>query len=392
MHLFHRIIPVLMSILSIPFLILWAAGSILSRIFTNPFPPKLIAVKRPIAPKRSEKTMDEVMSLLEDIPLKPLPIPGILSTALKHLPDLIPFLISTKRSISTFLYPYPREFRHLLLQGEDGYPFSSLCALYPDNIKRPALLILHGLLCTKNFQYVRDIALRAFYNWGFHVMVLDLRDFGDTLKVNIKPSSVGLMEKGDIESAASFLLNTGKVNYVCLLGFSLGGLYVLNASRNAELFRGGVIALSPPLDVRKSIERISTKPQWFDGFIFAYYLYRMAFRSKMKSDGIYPPFDNFRDYILKRSCVQYSISFDELIKKTDPFHFIDEIKVPVLILHSKDDPIIPVKQAFTFRNSVRGNPMIRVWITERGGHCAFSVVARKWFCNVLLQFYSYWTS
>lgn len=371
---------------------LWLVGSMLSRFFSNPFPPKPLAVKRPIVPKGSKKTMDEAVSILENIPFKQLPIPGLISTGIKHLPDFIPFLLSTKRSISTFLYPYPREFRYLLLQGEDGYAFSSLCALYPDALRRPALIILHGLLCTKNFQYVREIAFKAFYRWGFHVMVIDLRGFGDTLRVNAKPASIGLMERKDIEKAASFLLDTGKVSHVCLLGFSLGGLIALNASKNGEFFKGGVIALSPPLDLKKSIDRISTKPPWQDQFTFTYYLYTMALRSKMKSDGIYPPFSNFRDYITKWICPAYSIAFEELIEKTDPFHFIDEIKAPVLILQSKDDPVIPVEQALAFRDSAQKNPLIKVWITERGGHCAFSVVARRWFYDVLLQFYSYWTS
>src|SRR5258707_6715957 len=43
---------------------------------------------------------------------------------------------------------------------------------------RPSLIVVHGLFTSSRFDYVRQIAVRAFYEWGFNVAALDLRSFG----------------------------------------------------------------------------------------------------------------------------------------------------------------------------------------------------------------------
>ena len=48
---------------------------------------------------------------------------------------------------------------------------------------------------------------------------------------------------------------------------------------------------------------------------------------------------------------------------------VDQIRVPTLILASKDDPFIPIT---SFRNPrIVGNPLITLLTSEHGGHCGF---------------------
>ena len=48
---------------------------------------------------------------------------------------------------------------------------------------------------------------------------------------------------------------------------------------------------------------------------------------------------------------------------------VDQIRVPTLILASKDDPIVPIA---SFRNPrIAGNPFITLVTPEHGGHCGF---------------------
>ena len=57
---------------------------------------------------------------------------------------------------------------------------------------RPGLIVVHGLFSSRRFDYVRQIAVRAYYEWGFNVLALDLRSFGLTNLTSAAPTTVGL--------------------------------------------------------------------------------------------------------------------------------------------------------------------------------------------------------
>jgi predicted alpha/beta-fold hydrolase len=45
------------------------------------------------------------------------------------------------------------------------------------------------------------------------------------------------------------------------------------------------------------------------------------------------------------------------------------IRVPTLLICSKDDPMVPAESYE--KDVVRGNPSIQQWVTKRGGHLGF---------------------
>ena len=93
----------------------------------------------------------------------------------------------------------------------------------------PALIVVHGLFTSSRFDYVRQIAVRAFYEWGFNVAALDLRSFGMTELTSPAPSTAGWKEGEDILALARYMKELGSTS-VGALGISLGGSSVLNAS------------------------------------------------------------------------------------------------------------------------------------------------------------------
>ena len=68
---------------------------------------------------------------------------------------------------------------------------------------RPGLIVVHGLFSSRRFDYVRQIAVRAYYEWGFNVLALDLRSFGLTNLTSQAPTTVGWKEGEDIVAAGA---------------------------------------------------------------------------------------------------------------------------------------------------------------------------------------------
>ena len=57
---------------------------------------------------------------------------------------------------------------------------------------------MHGLFSSRRFDYVRQIAVHAYYEWGFNVLALDLRSFGLTNLTSQAPTTVGWKEGEDV--------------------------------------------------------------------------------------------------------------------------------------------------------------------------------------------------
>ena len=61
-------------------------------------------------------------------------------------------------------YRYPGQFKDHIVEGADGERIAASIAL--QEAARPALIVVHGLFTSSRFDYVRQIAVRAFYEWG----------------------------------------------------------------------------------------------------------------------------------------------------------------------------------------------------------------------------------
>src|SRR4029078_12702174 len=115
------------------------------------------------------------------------------------------------------------------------------------------VLVVSGLCTTTRFDYVRRIAVRAFYEWGFNVAVLDLRSFGLTEITSSAPSTAGWKEGLALIALGRYMKELGSTS-VGALGISLGGSSVLNASdpEGAErALDGGLLAVSPPAEPKE---------------------------------------------------------------------------------------------------------------------------------------------
>jgi predicted alpha/beta-fold hydrolase len=335
-----------------------------------------------------ERTMDALMNDLESIPH------GLhhsdAAMVRKGLADLSTFVLAQQREAANIGYAYPSQFTDHVFEGADGEHIAASVGLH-EGAPRPGLIVVHGLFSSRRFDYVRDVAVRAFFEWGFNVAALDLRSFGLTNLTSEAPTSAGWKEGGDVLACARYLKGLGSTT-VGALGISLGGSSVLGACHleGADpALGGGVLAISPPSDPRAMAKRLSHKLPPTDPAYALNQGFWAMLRSRIRQSR-WADVHDFVDPIEKVSAPHYGIEPDELWRRAAAREHIADAKVPVLVLHPSDDEVIPVEQARELAEAAHGNELVRVWILPGGGHGAIDAIDRTWFYAVLRGFFERW--
>jgi len=304
-----------------------------------------------------------------------------LARARGGFPDWPLMLAAARPELALLGYRYPRVFRHLVVPGEDAEPIAALVARQPSPAA-PAVVVVHGAMTSKHFDYVRRAAVRA-YRLGFHVLALDLRGFGVTALTSEAPTSLGWAEGGDVLAAGRWLRERGATS-VGAVGFSLGGAAVLCAARRAgegEL-DGGVLAFSPPADVGRALDALSARPPLRDPLFGTWLTLHAAATTRMRAAGYgHEPY-SLREAVELVSAPWYGLGVDELARRASPATWIADVRVPVVAVHAVDDVVIPVAHARELAVRAAGNAHVHVVIRPAGGHAAFDLVDPTWTSGV----------
>jgi pimeloyl-ACP methyl ester carboxylesterase len=353
---------------------------LLARFDTHPVPLPM--------PQPRERSMDALLSDLEAIPHEL--HHSDLAMVRKGLADLSTFVLANQREAANLGYAYPAQFSDRVFEGADGERIAASVGLQEGG-GRPGLIVVHGLFSSRRFDYVRQIAVRAYYEWGFNVLALDLRSFGLTNLTSEAPTTVGWKEGEDILAAGRYLKQLGATT-VGALGISLGASSVLGASHPdgaTEALDGGIVAISPPADPKAMAKRLSVHLPRSDPA----YVLNLAFWAMLKSrvrQARWEGIEDFLDPVERVSAPFYGIEPDELWRRAAAQDHIHAAKVPVLVLHPEDDEIIPVDHARMLAEAARESELVRVWILPGGGHGAIDAVDRAWFYAVLRGFFERW--
>jgi pimeloyl-ACP methyl ester carboxylesterase len=337
------------------------------------------------------KTMSEVMNMLEDIPFRR-GVPRIFAMLAMTLLDFLPTVLNTNRATAGILYPYPDVFEPVMLESQDGTPLFGLMAMQRGSSAGPALILVHGLFSSKNTYGMLSLALKAYYEWHLHVMVLDLRNFGDSGRFSDAPTSWGYREADDILAAAEYLDSLDAVSTVGLLGVSMGAASSLIAAGRSGLDRplsGGVVALNGYADARRAVEHVSTlAPGSLESFA-SWLFFRAVLLCKTLLGGPRPMSD-LGEYTRQVASQYYEVTGEELFRKASPVHCVRDIDVPCLIIHSLDDTIVPVEEADDLIEAASDNPMVAAMVLPRGGHALYQLTNPGWFYGTIGTFLTYW--
>jgi predicted alpha/beta-fold hydrolase len=337
-------------------------------------------------PPPGERSMEALMRDLEAFPSHIHSSPW--AEPRKGLADISTFVLTQSHDGATLGYGYPRQFREMTFDTADGVRIAASVAL--QDVPRPGLIVVHGLFTTRRFDYVREPAVRAFFDWGFNVAAVDLRSFGLTGLMNEAPSSGGWKEGEDLIAVAEQLKDLGATS-VGALGISLGASSVLNASHpdGAEALDGGIIAVSPPADVGNATERLSRDlPLKHPGYALNYG-FRAMLLSRVRGSG-WPDVTLLSEALDKVSAAYYGLDVEEIQRRSSAVNHIPGARVPVLVLHPEDDHVIPVRHAEMLAEAAAGNDLVRVWKLAGGGHGALDAIDKRWTYSVYRNFFERW--
>ena len=249
----------------------------------------------------------------------------------------------------------------------------------------PRVLFLHGLEGSPQSHYVAG-ALRQAHERGWGASLMVFRGCGSEPNTARRFYHSG--ETTDVDFVFEKLSARWPESPWLLLGVSLGGNVLLKwlgeLGSTAERRIRAAAAISVPYDLEAGARHISR------GFARVYdtNFLRSLRRKALAKLARYP--DLFDRAALARARSVYD--FDEVV--TGPVHgfagardyyeksssqrFLADIRVPTLLLSSRDDPFLPPEVLERVERLVSRNPMLTAEFHRAGGHVGFVAGAWPW--------------
>jgi predicted alpha/beta-fold hydrolase len=343
----------------------------------------------PVPPDR-ERTMD---ALIDDLDAVPAHLRHSYPAELRvGFADLSNFIVAQHREGAVIGYRYPGQFQDHIVPGADGERIAASIAL--QEAARPGLIVVHGIFTSSRFDYIRQIAVRAFYEWGFNVAALDLRSFGLTELTSPAPSTGGWKEGQDIIALARYMKELGSTS-VGALGISLGGGAVLDAcdyDETTTALDGGLLAVSPPATPKEVWARLSEPVPFGHPRYPLHRAFQSALTSRVRSGRWPPEAEDMMSAMEIVSAPYYRLDADEIWRNARGLDRVPDCRVPLLVLHPEDDPIIKVEQARMLQEAARDNDLVRVWILPHGSHGLLEAADPQWTHAVYRVFFERWAT
>lgn len=252
----------------------------------------------------------------------------------------------------------------MLVEVSDGDRLAVFCN--EGDPGKPMVVLLHGLGGSAESEYVR-VAARDLLAAGFPVARVDLRGAGES-----GDYSGGMYHGGKTEDVACVIEALDRP--VAVMGFSLGGNMTVKllGERTPGVVAG--VAVSAPLDLGASQEHLHAMA----GGVYERFIMRKLRKEALRPNARYTPEE--RQGVLRARRLR---EFDDVV--TGPRHgwrdaqeyydvnsgaqFLPYVEVPLLLLHSRDDPMVPfAPYAAIDWDSL---PTTTLVLTDQGGHLGF---------------------
>jgi len=248
----------------------------------------------------------------------------------------------------------------------------------------PLVLVLHGLEGNTGRGYVR-LAMDEMHRKGLRPVGMNFRSCSG--EPNRRPRFYHSGETSDLAVVLQWLRKRFPDRPLAALGFSLGGnvllKYLGEEGEGAKEFLSGAAAISVPFDLTAGTRAIESGTM---GRVYTYYFIR-SLRKKVeaKTDLLEGLLD--LEMVLKARTLR---EYDQVA--TAPLHgfpgaaayyreassarFLEDIRVPTLLLQAEDDPFLP---AYALpREKVSRNPCLLPAFTPAGGHVGFVTGSSPW--------------
>ncbi len=233
----------------------------------------------------------------------------------------------------------------------------------PDGQCRGEFVLIHGLESSSEAGYLRSMA-QAALEAGFAVHRMNLRTCGGTEHLCKTMYHAGLT--GDLR----FILE--RIGPAFVVGYSLGGNLALKLAgemgEDVRRLMKAVCAVCVPIDLGACARRLGEPRNR---------IYERRFLRKMRERA------ERRGRPMPKTPIGSLWEFDDLVTAPafsfrgaehyygtqSAVHFLDDVKVPALVIPTKDDPLVPFE---VFRHpAFRTNPALTLEPVEHGGHLGF---------------------
>jgi len=238
------------------------------------------------------------------------------------------------------------------------------------------LIIVHGLEGSSESGYAIGTGSKA-WRAGMNVVRMNMRNCGGT--EGLGPTLYNSSMSADVGAVAQTLIQQDGLGKLALAGFSMGGNLVLKLLGEwgalAPPQVRAAVGISPAMDLAASADALH------EGFnrIYEMKFLRGLRRRTQRKAALYPgryetrylrgihSLRDFDDQITARYC-GFADAQDYYTRAASA-RVLENITVPTLVLHAKDDPFIRVLPPT--REKLLANPHITYIETEHGGHCTF---------------------
>jgi predicted alpha/beta-fold hydrolase len=263
-----------------------------------------------------------------------------------------------------------------LFEVEPGVRLLARCRWHENRTSRPTLVVVHGLGGSDASSYIRGTAELA-YQAGINVVRLNQRNCGGTEDLTPTLYHSGL--SGDLRAVVAELLDRDRLPGILIAGFSMGSNLALKMAGELadEEWPGllGICAISPPIDLSETARHLEDPSNRLYQWRFVSGLKRMMARKK----ELYPRLYDLRELGRIRTVHQFDELYtaphagfsdaEDYYTKSSSLPLLAKIRVPTLILHAQDDPLVPL--APFLRPEAHENPSVMVVTPHQGGHVGF---------------------
>jgi len=83
-------------------------------------------------------------------------------------------------------------------------------------------------------------------------------------------------------------------------------------------------------------------------------------------------------------------STEDYMLNSNPSEVFDDIKIPILILNAKDDPVCHVENVYQHLHRIEAMDNVILVLTERGSHCAYfeGIRAKPWANRLITEYFT----
>jgi uncharacterized protein len=239
----------------------------------------------------------------------------------------------------------------------------------------PMVLVLHGLEGSSRRAYMR-VALHELSRRGMLAVAMNFRACSG--EPNLQPRFYHSGETGDVGWVVEFLRDRFPRRPLGAMGFSMGGnvlLKYLGEGRDRAPLDAAA-AVSVPFDLMEGSRAIEAGAM---GRVYTHYFLRSLREKVDRKVGLLEPLLDLDRVRRARTLREYDeaataplhgfAGADEYYRASSSVKFLDDIRVPTLLLQAHDDPFLPSE--FLPRKLVADNPFLLPTFTQAGGHVGF---------------------